>query len=418
MRKHVRKLLNHQCDILPPQAVAGVRGAMEGVKKALDDGASKTALRQQMENLELAANKWLKPYPNAAWRENIEVLLVALTVAMGIRTFFLQPFKIPTGSMQPTLFGVTSEPDFSTIPDSGTPADTARSAQAEMEKIQFSSGWEHVREWFAGVSRIEMRAKTAGELDAVNPALTFSFLRFSASVPFIKLFQTLVIGGKPHRIWLPPDYGGSTLQARAGLRITQFYNTNDLVVRMKIATGDHLFVDRVTYNFRTPQRGDIVVFPTSAIPEDDRIRNGIPPDQFYIKRLVGLGGENLSIAQDFTVTGVPRQGAVPVGHLVINGQPLSAKTYGFEEVYSFLATPQDPKPRAYKENCYFGHAMLRLLSSGQEYHIEPGHAFVMGDNTLNSLDSRFWGDFPESAIVGRACFVYWPFTKRFGFGYH
>ena len=62
-----------------------------------------------MENLEKAANKWLKPYPNAAWRENVEVLLVALAVAMGIRTFFLQPFKIPTGSMQPTLFGVTSE---------------------------------------------------------------------------------------------------------------------------------------------------------------------------------------------------------------------------------------------------------------------------------------------------------------------
>jgi len=38
--------------------------------------------------------------------------LVALAVAMGIRTFFLQPFKIPTGSMQPTLFGVTSFPEF------------------------------------------------------------------------------------------------------------------------------------------------------------------------------------------------------------------------------------------------------------------------------------------------------------------
>jgi len=65
-----------------------------------------------MENLEKAANKWLKPYPNAGYRENGEVLLVALTVAMGIRTFFLQPFKIPTGSMQPTLYGVTSVPDY------------------------------------------------------------------------------------------------------------------------------------------------------------------------------------------------------------------------------------------------------------------------------------------------------------------
>ena len=66
------------------------------------------ASNKEMGELEYAANKWLKPYPNAGIRENVEVLLVALAVAMGIRTFFLQPFKIPTGSMQPTLFGVTS----------------------------------------------------------------------------------------------------------------------------------------------------------------------------------------------------------------------------------------------------------------------------------------------------------------------
>ena len=71
--------------------------------------------RIKAEELQFAAEKWLKPYPNAAWRENVEVLLVALAVAMAIRTFFLQPFKIPTGSMQPTLFGVVSVPDFTKI---------------------------------------------------------------------------------------------------------------------------------------------------------------------------------------------------------------------------------------------------------------------------------------------------------------
>ena len=97
------QVLNHQRDILSPQALEAVQAALANCQRAVAEGADKPALEKQMENLEKVANKWLKPYPNAAWRENVEVLLVALAVAMGIRTFFLQPFKIPTGSMQPTL---------------------------------------------------------------------------------------------------------------------------------------------------------------------------------------------------------------------------------------------------------------------------------------------------------------------------
>lgn len=42
----------------------------------------------------------------------------------------------------------------------------------------------------------------------------------------------------------------------------------------------------------------------------------------------------------------------------------------------------------------------------------------MGDNTLNSLDSRTWGPFPSQYVIGKAFFVYWPITDRFGWGYH
>src|SRR6202521_4112224 len=113
MRNHVAKILNHQRDILSPQAVETLRASMHDLQKAVAEQADQPALEKQMEKLETAANKWLKPYPHAAWRENVEVLLVALAVAMAIRTFFLQPFKIPTGSMQPTLFGVSASPDYS-----------------------------------------------------------------------------------------------------------------------------------------------------------------------------------------------------------------------------------------------------------------------------------------------------------------
>src|ERR1035438_4578845 len=141
MRKHVLKLLNHQRDILAPQAIQAVQAALTNCQTAIAENADKAALEKQMENLENTANKWLKPYPSAAWRENVEVLLVALAVAMGIRTFFLQPFKIPTGSMQPTLYGVTSDNLIN---------------QAD---FKIPTGLTRVRQWFEGVSYIHLMAE-------------------------------------------------------------------------------------------------------------------------------------------------------------------------------------------------------------------------------------------------------------------
>src|SRR5277367_2744672 len=112
MRKHVQRLLNAQRDSLSPQAIAPMQIKINELNAAISEGTNTGKIRIKTEELQFAAEKWIKPYPNAAWRENVEVLLVALAVAMGIRTFFLQPFKIPTGSMQPTLYGVTSAPDF------------------------------------------------------------------------------------------------------------------------------------------------------------------------------------------------------------------------------------------------------------------------------------------------------------------
>ena len=110
MRKHVEKILSAQKDLLSPQAIESVQEAMDQLRKACTaDPLDKKALPEKMSSLEQSANKWLKSYPNAGLRENIEVLLVAIAVAMAIRTFFIQPFKIPTGSMQPTLFGITEE---------------------------------------------------------------------------------------------------------------------------------------------------------------------------------------------------------------------------------------------------------------------------------------------------------------------
>jgi signal peptidase I len=133
---------------------------------------------------------------------------------------------------------------------------------------------------------------------------------------------------------------------------------------------------------------------------------------------VGLGGETLALAQDYEVTGAPQFGGetVPVGHLVVDGQPLSASTPHFENLYSFSGVRPGTRIFRYQDNQYCGHALIRALEPGHEFQVETNHYFVMGDNTMDSSDSRFWGDFPSGQVVGKSFFVYWPITKRFGWG--
>jgi signal peptidase I len=391
MRKHVHHLLCAQRDVLTPPAIGGVTLAMNQLQAAIAEGANIGKIRIKMDELDFATNKWLKPYPNALWRENVEVILVAVAVAMAIRTFFLQPFKIPTGSMQPTLFGVTS---LNLIKDPG------------FKKL---TGWERVKEWFAGVSYVHFVAPTDGTVEEITrpwpPAV-------------LSIYQRIQFAGEWHMIWFPPDYGEMPLEYRAGLEPGRPYRKGQDVVNLQVKAGDHLFVNRLSYNFRKPQRGEIIVFATAGIPEEQRENFRIPGDQFYIKRLVGLGGETLSLVQDYTVVGTPQFGnsAVPVGHLLVNGQPLSASTPHFENLYSFPGVPPGTRTIQYQDNQYYGHALIQELGPGREFQVATNHLFVMGDNTMNSLDSRFWGDFPADSAIGKSFFVYWPITKRFGWG--
>jgi len=113
-------------------------------------------------------------------------------------------------------------------------------------------------------------------------------------------------------------------------------------------------------------------------------------------------------------------------HLKINGERLDTSTPHFEKVYSF-----DPKLPPL-ESRYSGHvndkvahrfyphmygSMFLFPDEKATYTIQPEHYAVMGDNTLNSLDSRYWGDFPATNVIGRSFFVYWPLSDRFGWGY-
>lgn len=121
-----------------------------------------------------------------------------------------------------------------------------------------------------------------------------------------------------------------------------------------------ILVDKWSYHFHPPTRGDVIVFV--APPQ---------PDQDYIKRIVGLPGDVVTV-QGTTV--------------IVNGKTLT-------EPY---VKPQNQG----NENASFTNRV-----------IPQGLYFVMGDNRSGSFDSRAWGCLPQKNIIGRAALVYWPFGQ-------
>jgi signal peptidase I len=118
--------------------------------------------------------------------------------------------------------------------------------------------------------------------------------------------------------------------------------------------GQYLVIGKLIYWVHPPERGDIIVFEPPTNPTDD-----------YIKRVVGLPGEQIEI----------RGGAVWVDGILL------------EEPYT--------NPGSY---------------SGA-WSLGDGEYFVLGDNRNNSSDSHNWGVLPEANVVGKAWLCYWPPEK-------
>lgn len=122
--------------------------------------------------------------------------------------------------------------------------------------------------------------------------------------------------------------------------------------------GERLLVDKISYRFAEPSRGEIVVFKYPA-----------NPSEHFIKRVVGLPGDEVEVAN---------------GIVKVNGKVV-------EEDYISAPPRQGFSPKVVPE----------------------GHYFVLGDNRNNSQDSRDSrvGFVPEELLVGRAIWRYWPLSK-------
>src|SRR6266498_2168757 len=219
MCRQVRKWIHAQQDLLTPEKVQEAAKAARELRGAMVAGEAIEGIKARMKNLEKAANDNLLPYPSASIRENVEVFLVTGAVVLALRTFFFQPMAIPSGSAQPTLWGITSE-NLQHKPDARIPHGIGRVIQT----------------CWAGVHYYFKVAENDGEL-RIDPPKTI--------LPFVKR-QVLWVGAKAYPVWFPPE----ELESRAGLHDGQMIRKHEEFLKLKVISGDHLFVNRLTYNLR------------------------------------------------------------------------------------------------------------------------------------------------------------------------
>jgi signal peptidase I len=221
-----------------------------------------------------------------------------------------------------------------------------------------------------GRNYINVVSREDDQLLEIQPKKMFFFLTFSQ----------LICQRQKYLVYAPPD----TLSHDFNVFPGRIYHRGDIIAKGAIDTGDQVFVDKFSYNFVKPHRGDVFVFRTNHIPgirEDPEA--GSP---FYIKRLAGLPGNQLRIDPPF---------------LYVNGK--KAEGYGFARVMS-------------AKHPYRGYALGReyLSQPDRTFTVPQDGYFALGDNSYNSYDSRYWGAVPEANLVGRGLLVYWPFDRHWG----
>ena len=136
--------------------------------------------------------------------------------------------------------------------------------------------------------------------------------------------------------------------------------------------GDHLFAEKYAYWFSQPKRGDIVVFKAAGLSPM------LPENELYIKRVIGVPGDVLS---------------VQYGQLYNHGQIMANPTI-IARLHVQATAGQN-----------------FLVEKDATFVVSNGCYFVVGDNSVNSLDSRHWGALPEANIIGKVSKIYWPLER-------
>ena len=135
-------------------------------------------------------------------------------------------------------------------------------------------------------------------------------------------------------------------------------------MRPTLMEGDRILVNKFIYKFKEPKRGDIIVFRS---PEDKK--------KDFIKRLVALPGETLEISN---------------GMILIDNKAVD-------------------KDSVMRERYYYNRGDFGV--EGQTMEVPLDAYYVLGDNSISSRDSRYWGFLPKKYLIGKAFLLYWPPTR-------
>ena len=308
----------------------------------------------------------------AAGREWLDILVVSISVAMAFRAYFYEPFNIPTGSMQPTLYGNHS------ISCSPKEADFFDATPLKWLKwIATGEMYEHFQAPFSGT--LQFRPTNTGHYDMrVVNGLTG---RTSKQM----LVPTDVL--HPHETGDGP-YRQQTFALPNGLTHGSVVSAGQSLWSGKVVTGDFLFVNRWLWNFRHPRRGDVMIFSTTGI-------KGLQQGTHYIKRMTGTPGETLTIKD---------------GHLVVDGkvpmEPLRIRQIQNHEKWHEKEYPY----AGYRPSERADYSMpgRTIASEGDEVKLGPDEYYACGDNSPSSYDSRYWGPVPAANLRGIAGGVFWP----------
>ncbi len=412
------KVWNFRRDRLNAKESSELVARTEELRRMLKERADAAKLKLGIESLENVLSRVGGAiYPKTSLVENVEFFLVAALVILGIRTYFVQPFKIPTNSMWPSYYGMTAE----NLPPTA-PAPNAA------ERVFRLLAYGAIRHTAVAPRDGEVSALLVMRTDRTR-SLAYTVKNGRTWLVFPARYKeyTFFVGGEPATVQVPYDFNGfddvafgtffpdrDALEAQVQraeqahtAEVVRQYDENqrgyyemlrvplgrtvragEPIVRFDILTGDQLFVDRVSYNFVRPTVGQGFVFRTDNIP--DIMRNY--GAQYYIKRLIGVPGDKVEIREPM----IYRNGAP------ISGSKAFELNAGRVDLYRgyFNASREDPR--------------YSLLYPGETITVPRDSYLALGDNSHDSFDGRFWGYVPAKDVVGRPLFIYYPLTRRWG----